>query len=365
MAQNYHTFIDISVFDRKIRSIQEEIDLTPHSIGYLEFLDKNIDFSVIRFGANLQEQKPFFLYRYHFGDLLRAYRLFMSKKNAVVLFHGFSFPIRFYLLSALFGKRFKWIIQHHAGNPSENRLKRAIQKKCYSRADCYLFVSVEQAQPFVAAGLVRSESQVREIMECSTGFVLKNKQVCRDILKIDHDRMTFIWVGDLDENKDPFCMLEALSSYKKAGNEFVAYMFFAESNLLPIMKSFIAENDLAGDIILKGKVDNKELENWFNAADYFISCSHSEGSGIALAEAMACGCIPLVSNIPSFVQMTAGSAALLFEKGNSNSLLKLLLSLNTSEIELNRLETRQVFNDELSFEAIGRKTSAVIAEFYQ
>ena len=56
-----------------------------------------------------------------------------------------------------------------------------------------------------------------------------------------------------------------------------------------------------------------ELEKIYNQHQFFILGSHYEGSGYALLEAMACGCIPIVTNIPSYKFMTNnGDCALLF-----------------------------------------------------
>ncbi len=43
---------------------------------------------------------------------------------------------------------------------------------------------------------------------------------------------------------------------------------------------------------------------YYNSADYFVLGSHYEGSGFSLVEAMSCGVIPIVTDIPSFRMMT-------------------------------------------------------------
>ncbi|WP_333599578.1 glycosyltransferase family 4 protein [Flavobacterium sp.] len=362
---NKINFIDISVHNRNIKSIQEEIDFTQHSLGYLNFLQDNINPTIIRFGAVLETKDNYRLYRYSIQDLILMYRFFKSQEPTVALFHGFSFPFRFVFLKLLLGSNVQWIIQHHAGHPSRNPLKRWIQKMTYRLADRYMFVSKAQAQPFVEVGIIQSASLVAEIMECSTPFQLKDKVVCRNALGIPNDVLFFIWVGDLDANKDPMCMLKALSLYQKNGNDFQLHLFYVETELLASMKQFVTEQQLEEHVVFHGKIANPLLENWFNAADVYLSCSHSEGSGIALAEAMACGCFPIVSNIPSFVQMTVnGKSGLLFEKGNSESLYEKLKQLDTLDLANERWKTNQTFQKELSFEAIGIKTSELIQSLY-
>lgn len=361
MADNKIHFIDISVHNRHIRSIQQERDLTSHSLGYLDFLDQDIDTTVIRFGDAFEQSGRFRLFRYNFRDALRVFRFFNSKKNAVVLFHGFSFPFRFVLFRNLLGRNLKWIVQHHAGNPSSNGLKRKIQKWSYSKADAFIFVTKEQAMPFVEAGIIQSIENVWEIMECSTGFQMSDKSTARE-LKLDETQKMLIWVGNLDANKDPLCLLHALKKYRENNRNFKLYMFYGKAELLPEVKSFITQNGLQGNVILKGKVAHSALEKWYNAADFFIACSHSEGSGVALAESMACGCIPIVSNIPSFVAMT-GNAGFRFTVGRSENLLMQLHKLDEIDVAEASFESQRQFEKELSFQAIGKKTSKLIKSF--
>jgi glycosyltransferase involved in cell wall biosynthesis len=115
-------------------------------------------------------------------------------------------------------------------------------------------------------------------------------------------------------------------------------------------------------IILTGKVDHGDLQDWYNAADFIVSGSHYEGGGIAVCEAMSCGCIPIVTDIIAFRQMTgAGKCGLLYPPGNEKALLAALLSTALMDREKEKARVLEEFNKELSFEAIGRKIEQVIA----
>jgi len=71
---------------------------------------------------------------------------------------------------------------------------------------------------------------------------------------------------------------------------------------------------------LLGEIAHHEIRNYYNSADYFVSGSHYEGSGYALSEALRCGCIPIVTDIPSFRMMTQnGKLGALWEPGNKHS----------------------------------------------
>lgn len=53
------------------------------------------------------------------------------------------------------------------------------------------------------------------------------------------------------------------------------------------------------NVIFTGWVSENDLLKYFRSANIFISTSHSEGFGLSVLQAMACGCAVIVSNIPA------------------------------------------------------------------
>ncbi|HEY6504012.1 MAG TPA: glycosyltransferase, partial [Chitinophagaceae bacterium] len=132
--------------------------------------------------------------------------------------------------------------------------------------------------------------------------------------------------------------------------------------LLQQVKDLIHANEKGtGAVILIGKVDHQQMQDWYNSADFIISGSHYEGSGIAVCEAMSCGCIPVVTNILSFRGMTGqGKCGLLYEPGKDKELLAALLSTGKMDVEKERAKVLAQFNEELSFGAIAGKINKII-----
>ncbi|MFL5774102.1 MAG: glycosyltransferase, partial [Flavisolibacter sp.] len=96
------------------------------------------------------------------------------------------------------------------------------------------------------------------------------------------------------------------------------------------------------------------------AADFYISGSHSEGSGYALVEAMTCGCIPVVTDIPPFRKITDdGQYGLLFQPGDQFDLLEKL----SRTIEINKMDLsdkiREYSRQHLSCNAISNQITAL------
>ena len=98
------------------------------------------------------------------------------------------------------------------------------------------------------------------------------------------------------------------------------------------------------------------MQDWYNSADFIISGSRHEGSGISVIEAMSCGCIPILTRIPSFIKITDKAATgFLYEPGNAVSLSKVIASIAIEEVPEMRARVLNRFEEEFSFAAISRK----------
>ncbi len=348
-------FLDISVYDRGIASVDAERATTAHSIGYLDHLDDRINCYAVRFGAKRDAWRNWRIFTYSLSGLLQFCGHMRSIRPDFVLFHSFRFPIRFLLLKWLLPDT-KFIVQHHAGNPSPNAMKRAVQSFCYAKSDHFNFVTRHQAGMFYRAGIIRDDAQILETMVGSTAFRLLDKEQCRTELALPASVFTIIWVGHLNNNKDPMTLMRALASVHEAGLSFRLLMFYGQDALLWEARAFAQARGFAQSVSFKGQVENGALEKWLNASDCYVSCSHSEGSGIALAEALACGCLPVVTRIPSFNSMTP-RPDLQFAVGDDRGLYAGLRSAMETHFD-QRHANRKFFEERLSFEAIARSVSA-------
>jgi len=98
------------------------------------------------------------------------------------------------------------------------------------------------------------------------------------------------------------------------------------------------------------------LPAWYSAADFYISGSHSEGGSYALLEAMACGCIPIVTAIPATLKMTGdGKYGIIFQPGNVEDLANKLNDLSSIDKLALSTSVENYFREELSNTAIADK----------
>ncbi|MDP4219752.1 MAG: glycosyltransferase family 4 protein [Bacteroidota bacterium] len=65
-------------------------------------------------------------------------------------------------------------------------------------------------------------------------------------------------------------------------------------------------SDLKNVTILEGPVEYQTLLRYYQTASAYCQLSIDETFGVATAESMSCGCIPVVSDIPSLAEVTGG-----------------------------------------------------------
>ncbi|MES2777508.1 MAG: glycosyltransferase family 4 protein [Bacteroidota bacterium] len=90
----------------------------------------------------------------------------------------------------------------------------------------------------------------------------------------------FIWVSHDKPVKGLQVILEAWKLFYDAGKKAVLHVIGVKR-----------DEEIPG-VIFHGKIPNKELPSWYQASDVFIfSPMRNEGYGLAVAEAISCGCL--------------------------------------------------------------------------
>src|SRR5207244_3769095 len=130
----------------------------------------------------------------------------------------------------------------------------------------------------------------------SSFFRPEGKEAARKKLQITGSPV-YLWAGRLEKNKDPMTVVTAFVRFQSLHPEARLYMIFQSEELLEEVKDVITTYHAEDCIRLIGKMEHQQMQTWFSSADFVVSGSHYEGGGIAIAEAMACGAIPLVTNI--------------------------------------------------------------------
>jgi len=221
------------------------------------------------------------------------------------------------------------------------------------------FTARSQAQPFVAAGILRPDLPTFEVIEISSAFTPGDQRAARSATGVDGDPALF-WAGNLDANKDPLTVLAAVEQVVSDLPNVRLNMCFRHAPLLDAVRARIAAVPaLAARVRLRGQVSHAEIETYYRAADFLVQASHAEGSGGALLDALACGTTPLVTDIPSFRRITgAGACGALVPIGGVAALADAIRDWTRRDRSTLRRRAREHFERHLSFDAIGRQLRA-------
>jgi glycosyltransferase involved in cell wall biosynthesis len=268
--------------------------------------------------------------------------------------HGLGFPADVARLADL-APGVPILVQDHANRPPGFWRRHAWRRGLRTAAGV-AFCAKEQAEPFVQAGVIAKHSEIFEIPEAPARFSPGDPALARRQTGL-HGEPCLLWVGHLDQNKDPLTVLSGISL---AARRLPALRLWCCSGKAPLLAEVRAriEQDpwLRGKVHLRGHVPHAEIEQFMRAADLFTLGSHREGSGYALAEALACGLPPVVTDIPSFRAMTGrGAVGWLWPCGDAHRLCEALLAAESRPRDGDRAQVRRHFERELSFDAVGRK----------
>lgn len=278
--------------------------------------------------------------------------------QAALHVNGLMYGVQARLLRRLLPRPVPIVVQHHAEQPPAGR-RAPLARWGLRAADGFFFTAAQQADPWRAARLMLPAQPVFSIMEGSTGFCYQERAAARRITGMAGDP-AFLWVGQLIERKDPLTTLRALEPVFAQRPAARLTMAYTSDDLLPAVTACIASSPaLASRVSLLGALPHPEMEAVYNSADIFVLGSRREGSGYALAEALACGVVPAVTDIPSFRWMTDdGRVGALWPPGDPAAGAAAIERVLQRPLADQSAAARRCFEERLSFAAIGRQALA-------
>ena len=306
--------------------------------------------------------------RYYFTNLKKWRLLFPLRfiffiwklKPDVIILQGLIFPWQLLMLLVPIKNKPIVIGQHHAEKPFTD-FRKYLARRADRLISAYLFSSIDLGKMWVNGGQISDLGKIKIVMGTSSPFRQIPREIARGELLIKGEQ-NYLWVGDLTSNKDPLTAINAFGEFVSSNPEAKLWMIYKENELESEVREIISVKGISS-VIMVGAVEHDQLLYWFNSVDFVVSCSHYEGSGIAICEALSCGCIPILSDIPSFRMLSNnGNHGLHFEVGSVEGLKKCLnQSLHVDKEELKR-RGLEWFTNELSFDANARKIMTVINE---
>jgi len=250
------------------------------------------------------------------------------------------------------------IVHFHGGEPDRGRMLR-LQRHNASRIKRVLVTTQQQAQPWITAGLFGPE-QFSQVVESSSPFTGIDRDEARARTGMIGDPV-YLSAGRLDAIKDPLTMLRGFEMIARDQPGARLYLYYLTAELLPEIMVFLNDRpELADRIEMRGRASLEDMEAIYSSADFLLQASLREWSGLAVIEAMSCGCVPIVTHIPSFRMLTDGGRyGRLFTTGDPAALSRAALAVLPGDRQELSRAIRSHFERELSFAAMARQISAV------
>jgi glycosyltransferase involved in cell wall biosynthesis len=252
------------------------------------------------------------------------------------------------------------VVQDHGGfDPAAlSHWRRSWMRHGLRAADALVVATDPQVDAFAASGIAPSTLKLRVVMEASTSLHVPTDPA-------PHAGLAILFVGRLNRNKDPLTVLEGFARFLKYRPDATLAFVYHDAELESAIRTRLATDaDLASNVSLIGAVPHEALAEIYARMDVFALGSHREGSGYAALEAMACGVVPVLTDIPSFRGMTAdGRIGALWSPGDARSLCAALVTISSSDLCAQRRAAQSHFERHFSWAAIGRRATEIYREF--
>lgn len=290
---------------------------------------------------------------------------FSQGEDVIGHVNGLVFPLQVRALRAVLPDECAIAVQHHAERPFRG-VRGLCQRWCLRSADGFLFAACDLAREWIRQGSIESLDLVHQVMELSSPFRYRDRTSARASTGMQGAPVV-LWTANLFPNKDPLTILtgfERLLAHKPQARLYMAYRY---ASLLSQVEARIAASPaLRSAVTLLGEIPRDQISAYYNSADLFVQGSAKEGSGAALLDALACGVVPIVTDIPSFRLLTdGGRIGALWPVGDVEAFAAALLRMAEQPTTQLSHAARRYFDATWSYPAVGREAVSAYSTLIQ
>lgn len=293
-----------------------------------------------------------------FHEQVRAIGLAHTQPT-VLHVNGLLYPLQLRHLRAFIPSSWGIVVQHHAEAPWPWP-QSWLQRYALQPLDGFIFTHRELANEWHEAGVLTPSQPIYELMEVSTSFSYQSRATARAETGLTGQPI-LLWTGNLFPNKDPLTILTGFEQLLATIPTARLYMAYRYESLLAEVQAKIASTPLLQQTVtLLGEIPHDRVANYYNSADIFVQGSEREGSGIALLDALACGVIPVVTDIPAFRMVTdTGRVGALWSVGDVDGFVNALGGVIQRDMTSQSAAARELFRERWHFSAIAKQVLTV------
>ena len=305
--------------------------------GFTRFEDN--DFNLLSRNFNVKLYEP---------GVKNIYKVFSEIRNADILYYWFPNDYKFLvsLIAKLWNKKIVVVGggQMSTADTKEGRKFARVNYRVFHRVLGILCLRI--ADKIIAVSSYEFNGLAR--------YAVKNK------IKLVYNSIdTKLFAGESNVERDPKLIITISSlkdtHYHRKGLD----IFVKLSHEMPDFKFVLIGKD-TGDgtaesirsqakdnLIMAGSVTDDELVSWMFKASIYCQFSRQEGFGVALAESMACKCIPVVSRYGAIPEVAGPDAFYIENEINYSAIRRTIMSASKTRLSRDLYSERiaSLFND--------------------
>lgn len=361
--------LNASGIGRYVTNLILELQKIDQKNSYFVFLLKK-DLNQIKFNKNFTPVIADFIW-YSFREQLEFPKILKQQKLDLVHFPHLNVPI-FY--------QGKFIVTIHDLTHMDFKMSRAsahnriyYEIKHQTHKGVMLSALKRSQQIITPSNFVKEEivtrfdinpTKIAVTLEAADGTFLSlikkiNPPKAKKVLEKYGIKPPFLfYVGNAHPHKNIDGLIKAFGQLRQKYQYLQLVLSGKEDFFWQRLKQEINEED----VIFTGFVNDNELIAFYKSAQAYIFPSFSEGFGIPLLEAMACGC-PVVSSNKTALPEVGGDAALYFDPYNQEDMVeKIIQILNNQKLRKSLIEKGEKRVQQFSWQKMAKQTLEVYAK---
>ncbi len=143
-----------------------------------------------------------------------------------------------------------------------------------------------------------------------------------------------LWPHRWEADKDPAAFLRAVRKLASEGISFQLVLAGEDGPEPSEARSTLVE-EFGDRVLALGPFSRADYRSWVARSDVVVSCAHHEFFGIAVAEALSAGCVPVLPNRLSYPELVGetGQASLYSERHFASALRAVLVDLPAAKMK--------------------------------
>lgn len=224
-------------------------------------------------------------------ELLRQLRSGMTAD--LIHLHGYNQPNAIPHLAAILGQH-QTIVQNHGSALDQDNLKHKLWYQLITPflRHCGAILSVDRDELNNLAPLIKDQTKLYHLPNAinPSQFEPSSKDAARRSLGLDPNAHYGLFVGRLTGKKGIKYLLNAAADLDPETDLTLLLVYSGSSDKQKQMiESQITKLGIGDRIKMIGSVDHDRMSIFYNAADFCVFPSVSEGFGVVVLESMACG----------------------------------------------------------------------------